>query len=190
MAGDAIHNNPVIYKITSPSGKIYIGQTWNWSVRENFYRTLNCKTQTGIYNSLLKYGYSSHNVKIVCELPKDISQEALDRYELIYWEFYKDCNIKLLNCREPGRGGKFSEESKLKLSEALKGRKLSEEHRKKVTEKNKSSEEREKRRNTLKGHIISEETRKKISDRIKEKWANKEYSKRKKKEFYKGKPII
>ena len=67
---------------------------------------------------------------------------------------------------------------------------MSEEHRKKVTEKNKSSEEREKRRNTLKGHIISEETRKKISDRIKEKWANKEYSKRKKKEFYKGKPII
>ena len=190
MAGDAIHNVPVIYKITNPSGKVYIGQTWNWSIRENFYRTLNCKTQTGIYNSLLKYGYDLHIVEIICELPKDISQKVLDRYELIYWEFYKDCNIKLLNCREPGRGGKFSEESKLKLSEALKGRKLSEEHRKKVTEKNKSEEEREKRRNTLKGHIVSEETRKKISDKIKEKWANKEYSKRKKKEFYKGKPII
>jgi len=189
MAGDAIHKVPVIYKITNPSGKIYIGQTWDWKTRKSFYKTLRCKYQTGIYNSLLKYGYDNHALEIVCKLPTDISQEVLDRYELIYWEFYKDCNIKLLNCREPGKGGKFSEESKLKLSKALKGRKLSEEHRRKVTERNKSEEERNKRRNTLKGHVISEETRKKISDKIKEKWANKEYSARKKKEFYKGNPI-
>lgn len=192
MAGEEIRdkNVPVIYKITSPSGKVYIGQTWNWSIREAFYRTVNCKSQTKLYNSLLKYGYSSHLVEIICKLPNDISQEVLDRYELIYWEFYKDCNIKLLNCREPGKGGRFSEESKQKLSKSLKGRKLSEEHRKKVTEANKSEEEREKRRIALKGHNVSEETRKKISDRIKEKWANKEYFDRKKRELYKGKPIL
>lgn len=181
---------PVIYKISNPSGKVYIGQTWNWSSRENFYRTANCKTQIGIYNSILKYGYGAHKIEIICELPKDISQKDLDNYEVIYWQFYKECNIKLLNCREPGRGGKFSEETKKKLSNSLKGRKLSEKHRRKITEVNQSEVEREKRRIALKGHIVSEETRKKISDKIKEKWASKDYSTRNKKEHYRGIPLI
>ena len=179
MAGDVIHNMPIIYKITSPSGKVYIGQTWNWKIREGFYRTLNCKTQTGIYRSLLKYGYENHIVKILCELPIDVTQDVLDNYEIVYWEFYRDCGTKLLNCREPGRGGKFSEVSKQKLSKALSGRKLSEEHRKNITAANKSEKEREKRRLALKGHVISEETKRKISEKIKEKWRNNEYSDRK-----------
>lgn len=189
MAGDVIHSIPVIYKITNPSGKVYIGQTWNWKIRENFYRTANCKTQTKLYNSLIKHGYDKHTMEIICELPNDITQDVLDSYEVVYWELYKDCEVKLLNCREPGRGGKLSDETKLKLSKAFTGRKLSEEHRKKVTEVNKSEVEREKRRKALIGHVISEETRRKISERIKEKWKNKEYSNRKPKEFYKGKRI-
>ena len=190
MAGDAIHNTPVIYKITSPTGKIYIGQTWNWKTRENFYKTLNCKTQTGIYNSLLKYGYFAHSIEIICEFPNDILQETLDKYEFIYWEMYKNCGIKLLNCREPGKGGKFSEESKQKLSKALKGRKLSDSHKQKITEVNKSETEREKRKKALTGHVVSEETKRKISEKIKQKWQNSEYSNRKPKEFYKGKKIL
>lgn len=170
---------PLIYKITSPSGKVYIGQTWDWSMRQLFYRTLNCKTQIGIYNSLLKYGFNNHELKVICELPEDIDQKTLDSYERIYWEFYKDCNILMLNCREPGRGGKFSEEAKLKLSKSLTGRKLSEEHRRKVTEVNKSEKERLKRSNALKGHTVSEETKRKISEKIKQKWASNDYATRK-----------
>ena len=170
---------PVIYKITNPSGKVYIGQTWNWSIRQAFYRTSNCKTQIGIYNSLLKYGFENHDFKIICELPEDVEQKTLDSYEKIYWQFYKDCNILTLNCREPGRGGRFSEESKLKLSKSLTGRKLSEEHRKNVTETNKSNEERLKRSIALKGHSVSEETKRKISEKIKQKWASNDYATRK-----------
>ena len=176
---------PVIYKITNPSGKVYIGQTWDWSMRIAFYRTRNCKTQIGVYNSLIKHGYDNHEFEIICELPEDIDQKTLDSYEVLYWQFYKDCKVLMLNCREPGRGGKFSEEARIKLSKSLTGRKLSDDHRKKITQINQSEVEREKRRKALLGHNVSEETKRKISERIKEKWKNKEYSNRKPKGFHK-----
>jgi group I intron endonuclease len=170
---------PLIYKITSPSGKVYIGQTWDWPMRQLFYRTLNCKTQIGIYNSLLKHGVDNHEFKVICELPEDVEQAVLDSYEKIYWEFYKDCNILMLNCREPGRGGKLSEETRRKLSECRIGKKVSEKHRERIAETNRSDKERLKRSNTLKGHPVSEETKRKISEKIKQKWASNDYATRK-----------
>jgi len=50
-----------IYKITSPSKKIYIGQTFYLSERKCNYKSLNCKKQKIIYNSLLKYGWGNRN---------------------------------------------------------------------------------------------------------------------------------
>lgn len=175
---------PVIYKITNPSGKVYIGQSWDWSMRIAFYRTGNCKTQIGVYSSLKKYGYDNHKFEIICELPEDVEQKVLDSYEVLYWQFYKDCKVLMLNCREPGRGGKLSEEAKQKLSECRIGKKLSEKHKERVAETNRSSEERLKRSVALKGHFVSEETKRKISERIKEKWRNKEYSNRKPRGFH------
>ena len=45
-----------IYKLTSPSGKCYIGQSINLDKRLNMYRLLHCKAQTHLYRALLKYG--------------------------------------------------------------------------------------------------------------------------------------
>ena len=45
-----------IYKITSPSGKIYIGQSKDIEKRFKAYKNLKCKGQPYIYRSLLKYG--------------------------------------------------------------------------------------------------------------------------------------
>jgi len=53
----------VIYKITSPSGKIYIGKTVNYIQRMSFYRHLRCHKQKLIYNSLCKYGFENHVVE-------------------------------------------------------------------------------------------------------------------------------
>ena len=111
---------PVIYKITSPTDKVYIGQSWNWSNRISFYKNNSCKNQVKIYNSLLKYGYANHKVEIVHELPNDISQSILDDYEILYWQFYKDCHVEMLNIREPGRGGKRPKESIEKQRETRK----------------------------------------------------------------------
>jgi group I intron endonuclease len=103
--------NPVIYKITSPSGKIYIGQSWSWIKRKSVYKRLSCKEQVKIYNSLKKYGYDNHIVEIIEKLPLDISQEYLNCREVYWWEYYKDLEIKMLNIRYPGSKGKMSEES-------------------------------------------------------------------------------
>ena len=45
----------VIYKITSPSNKIYIGQTSNFKNRMSCYKAAKNKTQVKLYNSLIKY---------------------------------------------------------------------------------------------------------------------------------------
>ena len=44
-----------IYKITNPSGKIYIGQTINLNNRIKYYISYKCKRQALLYNSLIKY---------------------------------------------------------------------------------------------------------------------------------------
>jgi len=44
-----------IYKITNPSGKIYIGQTTNIHIRKSKYKNSNCKNQTRLFNSIKKY---------------------------------------------------------------------------------------------------------------------------------------
>lgn len=109
-------NNPVIYKITSPSNKVYIGQSWNIMGRVSKYKTGHCLHQPKICNSIKKYGWNSHLFEIIHELPIDIEQEVLDRYEQIYIDQYRNCNIELMNIREGGSRGKHSEETKKKLT--------------------------------------------------------------------------
>jgi len=114
-----------IYKITSPSEKVYIGQTWDSNLRENHYQSLNCKGQPKLYNSLKKYGFHNHEFEIIHELPQDISQEILDKYEVLYINQYKECGFELMNIKEGGRGGKHAQETKDKISKKLKGRDIS-----------------------------------------------------------------
>lgn len=112
-----------IYKITNPSGKIYIGQSRNITRRKNHYKNKNCKGQNYLYHSLLKHGYENHNFEIVHELPNDISQDVLDNYEKLYWQFYVDLGFNMLNLRIPGRGkGVITQETRLKISMLAKER--------------------------------------------------------------------
>jgi len=111
-----------IYKIESPTGKVYIGQSWNIEDRVSKYRRVVCKGQPAIYNSLIKHGWEAHTFEIIHQLPNDITQEVLNEYETLYWQLYKDCKIQVLNVRETGSRGKHSEESKQKNREAHIGR--------------------------------------------------------------------
>lgn len=113
---------PVIYKIKSPNNKVYIGQSWDWTSRKSKYKKLRTCEQTKIHRSLLKYGYESHKVEVICKLPEDVTQEILDNYEILYWQCYKDCNIEMLNIKLPGSKGKASEETKTKMSIAHSGK--------------------------------------------------------------------
>ena len=106
-----------IYKITSPTGKVYIGQTCNFRNRFSQYKRLACNDQPAIYNSFIKHGFEKHCFEIIYKGP----------YELL--DYMEDLFIRTnnsvrngLNCRSGGKeGNKWSEESRKKLSESKKG---------------------------------------------------------------------
>jgi len=71
-----------IYKITSPSGKIYIGQSTNIHEREKHYKRITpVKGQTKIFNSLNKHGWDKH----IFEIIEECSIDKLDERET-YWK--------------------------------------------------------------------------------------------------------
>ncbi len=99
-----------IYKITSPSGKIYIGQSKHCLYRWKYhYSKLHCKRQRYLYNSLFKYGVDKHSFKIL----EECSLRELNDKE-IYWIKYYNSTDKTvgLNIRNGGNGKIFSEESR------------------------------------------------------------------------------
>ena len=155
-----MRNNKItrIYKITSPTSKVYIGQSRDIKNRISKYKNLSLKRQPKIKNSLLKYGWENHTFEIVHKLPKDISQEVLDNYEVLYWEFYKDLGFNMLNRKKPSKYGKHSEESKLKIKNNT-----SINHKRSIETINKIKEKRKLQKNTRKGVLHSLETKLLIS---------------------------
>jgi group I intron endonuclease len=111
-----------IYKITSPTGRVYIGQSWDIGNRRCCYKTKPDNGQPKIYNSIRKYGFDNHTFEIIHELPKDVSQDVLDEYEILYITQYKECGFKMLNIKGGGSYGKHSQETKDKISKVNKGR--------------------------------------------------------------------
>lgn len=105
-----------IYKITSPSGKVYIGQSWNIEKRWRSYQLSKKSHQLKLSNSINKYGWDSHIAEVAYELPIDVSQEVIDAMEILYISQYRQVGIESLNLREGGSRGRHSEESKTKMS--------------------------------------------------------------------------
>lgn len=127
-----------IYKITSPSGRIYIGQSWNIKERIRGYKKASFiirkeRQQPVLVASFNKYGAKNHLFEICHELPPDVSQEVLDTYEIFYWQQYIYCGFNMMNVKEPGLGGKLAQSTKDKISISHTGKKLSEEHKKKLS---------------------------------------------------------
>jgi group I intron endonuclease len=108
----------VIYKITNPKDKIYIGCTIDFKRRLSEYRRLSIVGQVKLYNSLSKYGFNNHKFEIVEECSDDILHERE-----IYWIKYFNCIEEGLNIRLGNRTGALMESTKQKISKALKGRK-------------------------------------------------------------------
>jgi len=118
-----------VYEIWSPSNKVYIGQTTNFFKRFMSYFSMQCKAQRKLYNSFLKYGADKHDFKIVLvEYTWRYDQKRLDETEQRLMDFYRNHDYELLNLREAGHRGKFSEDSKQRLSEVKKGKRLGEDN--------------------------------------------------------------
>lgn len=129
-----------IYKITSPSNRIYIGQAKNIESRWRDYYGLYSSVigQTKLYRSFVKYGVENHTFEII----EECTIEELNCKERDWQDFYDVLNGGL-NCILQDTLEKpryISEETRKKMSEAQKGcksylygKKLSEEVRKKMS---------------------------------------------------------
>lgn len=110
-----------VYKITSPSGKIYVGSTNNIENRKRQYKRLKSGSQRRLLHSLLKYGWEAHNFEVICECPFELSWMA----EAAYGHIFKVLGSKGLNCKLPKDGEErscISEETRERLSKASKGK--------------------------------------------------------------------
>lgn len=147
-----------IYKITSPSNRVYIGQGINLYDRLVKYKNLQCKGQTRLYKSLLKYGWEAHTFEIIeeCEF------EQLNIKERYWQDFYNVLGKNGLNCKLTSTDELktiYSKESRQKMSESQKGKKASEETKQRMRQSAKRGEE-----HPSYGKPPTEDRKKKISE--------------------------
>ena len=130
--GNKNGNKVGIYKITSPSGKVYIGQSVNLIRRKHRYSLLQCKKQIRLYNSIKKYGWKDH----IFEILEECKISELNKRERYWQDFYDVLGPNGLNCvltNTESKSGKMSKETVKRLSESLKGRTLSDETKEKIS---------------------------------------------------------
>lgn len=154
-----------IYKITSPSGKIYIGQSENIEKRFRYYKSLHCKMQIVLYRSFIKHGVENHIFEIIEECDKFL----LNNKERYWQDFYNVLKLGL-NCLLTSTKDKkkvYSEQTLNKMSTSLKGRIITKEWRENLSKAGKGRKLNENQRNALlkanTGRFYSKETRDKIS---------------------------
>jgi group I intron endonuclease len=114
-----------IYKITSPSGRIYIGQSIDIERRWSTYYNKDCKAQIKLNRSFEKYGKDKHTFEIIeeCEIEQLNTRER-------YWQEIYDCLENGLNCLLTQTDEKpkvLSAETRQKISSSRLGQKASEE---------------------------------------------------------------
>lgn len=83
-----------IYKLTSPSGKSYVGQTINIKGRFSEYKTLHhCENQKALFNAIKKYGWENFKKEILETIKEELVEnlkKVLDELEIEYISKY-DC---------------------------------------------------------------------------------------------------
>lgn len=168
-----------IYKITSPTGKIYIGQSRNILKRINHYKNLKCVGQPKLYASIMKYGWDNHNFEIICECEIN---ELID-LEKHYIKEYDTFNTEHgMNLTSGGDGYSFTENTRRKISEAHKGKTHTKKTKQKMSVahigKTHSKEHNRNQGNSLRGVKRSEETKRKISESGRGKVRSEEFKKK------------
>ncbi len=145
-----------IYKLTSPSGKVYIGSSIDIENRLKYYKSLNCKGQKRLYNSLKKYTFENHLFEIIEECSIDVLYERENHFGFLYdvlgekglnsvlpkLNTNKVCvsdetkykmSISKLGVKNNFYNKRHSDETKQKIRNFQTGRKHTKEHRLKVS---------------------------------------------------------
>lgn len=158
-----MHNNYLIYKYTSPSGKSYIGQTKNIERRSREHRY--AKSGCALFaKAVCKYGYENFTLDILDSNPTLDEANTLEEY---YINELHSLAPNGYNLRTGGKNHTLTDIGRKNLSEAHKGILQSEESRKKRSESTKgmkrTKETKEKISAANMGKVRSEESKKKIS---------------------------
>lgn len=123
-----------IYKITSPSGRVYVGQSVDINARFARCRGLHCRGQRRLYLSLKKYGHEAHEFSVIEELPDESGMVDRERF----WQnAYDATGPSGLNCKvvsENCHAGRHSEETRALMSASAMGRKASDEAKIKMSQ--------------------------------------------------------
>lgn len=150
-----------IYKITSPSGSVYIGQSVDVLSRWQSYRMFRCKAQSRLYNSLKKHGSDNHAFEIICQCER----KDLNGLEIHYIKLYNTFNSEYgLNLKSGGGSPETSEETKRKISLAKKGVPQTAKAILSHVGRKEKPEVTERRRQKLLGGKLSEETKRRMSE--------------------------
>lgn len=155
-----------IYKITSPTKKVYIGQTINMFDRIKTYERKHCKSQRKLFNSLVRHGVSKHIFEILEYCDVDLLNEKERYYQELYSAISKN-GLNLMLTHTEDSSGKMSEETKEKIRKTLTGTKRPQELRDKLRKANL-------------GKKLSEEHKRKLSANPRTKEWNENISKAKK----------
>jgi group I intron endonuclease len=94
-----------IYKITSPTERVYIGQSINIESRKKYYTYINNNGQPKLYNSLLKYGFDNHTFEIIEECTIEQLNERETYYKQIELDKIQGDWSKVLFCGLYDSGG-------------------------------------------------------------------------------------
>jgi group I intron endonuclease len=122
----------IVYMITSPSKRIYIGSTVNFKNRMCYYKSTLGKSQIRLYNSFIKYGLDNHKFDIIWTGSIEEMLEQEHKIGLKFNVLSKDN----LNCKLPKCGDTYHvvrKETRDKMSKWQIGRKMSDESKKKMS---------------------------------------------------------
>lgn len=164
-----------IYKITNPSGNIYIGASRDilkrWSVHYKY--CCNVKSQKKLYNSFMKHGIENH----IFEIVEETEESILFIREVFYIDYYnsfkKGLNLTIGGENPPIQNKPMSDSQKRNIGLSQKGKIISMETREKMRKARtglKQSEELvEKRASKLRGRESKLKNRKRpnMSEKLK-----------------------
>lgn len=162
----ALEGNQGIYKITSPTGRVYIGQSSNILARFSRYRGLHCVGQRRLYASLKKHGVESHAFEVIEVVHDESDMVEKERY---WQEFYEVVGPKGLNCKivtNDCHAGRHSPQTRALMSAAARGRRPSKEARDKMRAAKSGRRMPEEQRLAMVGRKLPPETIEKMRARM------------------------
>lgn len=116
----------VIYRITSPIGRVYIGKSSNFKDRMRLYSYGKYKNQPIINRSINKYGFANHKIEIIDTLLGTVGESNSKemfwiRSHMSNYSRYKEFNgMNLTDGGDGAKGVVYSTEARKRMSEGQK----------------------------------------------------------------------